>query len=129
MKAPKGKPGQIRQGDVLLERVDHELSPEAKRRPRDQGRVVLAYGEATGHAHALDGALTELFEERDGALYLRLGAPDELRHVESLESWRPSTDHRPIPLAPGLYRVADPTGAGRASQREYAPGEIRRVAD
>jgi hypothetical protein len=112
---------QIRQGDVLLERVVHTLSPEAKPRPRDHGRVVLAYGEVTGHAHALAGPLTELFEEHDGALYLRIEATDELRHVDSLESFRPTGEHDAHTLEPGMYRVVN--------QREYAPGEIRRVAD
>jgi hypothetical protein len=122
------KKDQFRQGDVLLERVDHALSPEAKLRPRDHGRVVLAYGETTAHAHALDGALTELFEEKDGLLYLRVGAPDTLRSVGT-HTMEDAGRHDPIELAPGLYRVADPAKAGHASQREYHPAEIRRVAD
>ncbi len=112
---------QIRQGDVLLVTTTHRITKEAKPVPRDRGRVVLAYGEVTGHAHALDGALTELFEERDGALYLRLGAGDELRHVDSLESFGPTGEHGSQTLAAGTYRVI--------RQREYSPEQIRNVAD
>ena len=119
---------QIRQGDVLIERVDNVLSPEAKLRPRDHGRVVLAYGETSAHAHALDGPLTELFEERDGVLYLQVGASDTLRSVGT-QSMQDAGRHAPILLAPGLYHVMDPAKAGHASQREYAPGEIHRVTD
>src|SRR5574337_1205802 len=95
-----------RQGDVLLiATTNHEISSDAKLVPRDHGRVVLAYGEATGHAHALAGPLTELFIEQDGLLYLRLGAADELRHVTDLDSFERTTDHDPIALAPRVYRV------------------------
>src|SRR5262245_29451672 len=56
-----GPRGLIRQGDVLLIPVDPELvdgAAPANRRVQERvaGRVVLAEGEATGHAHAiLDG--------------------------------------------------------------------------
>lgn len=124
----KTKAVQYRQGDVLIELVEHVLSPEAKLRPRDHGRVVLAYGETTAHAHALDGPLTELFEEKDGLLYLRVGAPDVLRSVGT-HTMEDAGRHGAISLAPGIYRVADPAKAGHATQREYHPQEIRRVAD
>jgi hypothetical protein len=96
-----------RQGDVLLIKVDAAgVSTGARRRPRDNGRVVLARGEATGHAHAIDSPLADLFEESDGQLYLRVdaGAPAELVHEE----------HAPILLEPGVYRIV--------RQRQYAPG-------
>ena len=41
-----------RQGDVWIERSEHRLSRNAKPRARDRGRVILAYGEVTGHARA-----------------------------------------------------------------------------
>ena len=100
----------IRQGDVLLTRV-HALPPGVIRKPAADGRVVLAYGEVTGHAHALDAALSELFEARAGTLYLRASAGAHLVHEE----------HGAIALDPGVYRVT--------RQREYAPDAIRPVAD
>ncbi len=103
---------QIRQGDVLLVKVRRQSLTEAKPMPRDRGRIVLAYGEVTGHAHAIDAALAELFEEKDGQLYLKISGTDaELRHEE----------HGAIAIPPGTYRVV--------RQVEYTPQEIRRVAD
>jgi len=46
-------PKTYRQGDVLLIRVD-ALPTGLREIPRDRGRVVLAYGETTGHAHAIE---------------------------------------------------------------------------
>ena len=43
---------QYRQGDVLLIPTD-AIPEKAKRVTRDAGRIVLAYGEVTGHAHAI----------------------------------------------------------------------------
>lgn len=103
---------QIRQGDVMLVRTRKKLSAEAKPAARVEGRIVLAYGEVTGHAHAIDDALAELFEEKNGALYLKVG-PDGamLRHEE----------HGAIAIEPGTYRVI--------RQREYFPEAIRPVTD
>ncbi len=102
---------QVRQGDVLLIPVPSRSLKAAKPVPRDHGRIVLAYGEVTGHAHAIDDALAELFEERDGQLYLKVDGPAVLRHEE----------HGAIAIDPGLYRVV--------RQREYTPEAIRQVAD
>lgn len=100
-----------RQGDVLIERV-------ANRRDvgdivaREQGRIVLAHGEATGHAHAIDDVDATLYEApTTKARHLRVVRPTALLHEE----------HSPIELPPGLYRVR--------RQREYHPDELRTVAD
>ncbi len=110
-----------RQGDVLLIPVDEATGEVLPR----TGRIVLAEGEATGHAHAIydDGA--ELLIQKptksrageavdrieDNVVFLRCRNPVSLRHEE----------HNPISLPAGLYRVI--------RQREYSPEEIRRVAD
>lgn len=100
-----------RQGDVLIERIA-ALPATVTPKALDRGRAVLAYGEVTGHAHALDGALAALFEDRDGTLYLRVTGPGAgVEHEE----------HARIDLAPGDYRITH--------QREYTPEAIRRVAD
>lgn len=101
----------FRQGDVLLIPVDREIPEGAKRVPRDQGRIVLAYGEVTGHAHALQSRHAVLFEIGEGRL-LRVERKSTLTHEE----------HSAITLAPGVYEVR--------RQREYVAPEIeRRVAD
>lgn len=111
-------PQLIRQGDVLVR-------PARKRARKgqvveDRGRVILAYGEVTGHAHEVVAAVndpsigvvaSQLFEEPDGRRFLFVDRPCMLMHQE----------HGPIALAPGCFEVI--------RQREYSPGEIRRVAD
>jgi hypothetical protein len=102
---------QYRQGDVLLVRTrDRELQG-ARTLPRDHGRIVLALGEATGHAHAIAEADAELLEVADGERYLRVDGPAALTHEE----------HGAIDLEPGIYRVI--------RQREYGPGVTEYVRD
>lgn len=99
-----------RQGDVLLKPAKN-IPDEAKPVKRDQGRVVLAYGEVTGHAHAITTRGVELLE-REAERYLRVKDAAELRHEE----------HSTIKVPPGIYEVV--------IQREYDDAEEwRRVAD
>lgn len=106
---------QARQGDVWIEAVDRlpqgvklqEVAPE-------QGYVVLAYGEVTGHSHriAAGPAVRLLAVPGLDDRFLEIGGDGaEVRHEE----------HAPIPLPPGRYRVR--------IQREYVPGAIRWVVD
>jgi hypothetical protein len=101
-----------RQGDVLIVACGG-LPPKATAIEATNGRLVLAYGEATGHHHSI--AVVEGVElyEVGPEMYLRVGVDGGVA-VEHQE-------HAPIVLPPGDYRV---TG-----QREYSPQEIRRVAD
>ena len=70
---------------------------------RDEGRIVLAYGEATGHAHAIADADAELIELETGERFLVTARGVSLRHEE----------HEAVELPPGSYRVV--------RQREYVP--------
>lgn len=101
-------PAQLRQGDVLLVPVD-EIPGVARPLRRAGGRVVLAEGEVTGHAHAIRSSAAALLGT-DDERYLRVAAPVSLDHEE----------HGPIAIAPGTYRVV--------IQREYVPPEISPVA-
>lgn len=114
---------QYRQGDVLLfpvGAVPKKLAPVA----RENGRLILAHGEVTGHAHAIvdeRAELVGLVPEQDGfvtadqaaELYLMVhgDGPVDLVHDE----------HDTIPVEAGAYRVV--------RQREYAPEQNRMVAD
>jgi hypothetical protein len=99
-----------RQGDVLVVPVKG-IPARAKPVGRDRGRIILAHGEATGHAHAIVSDEAELLAAGEGR-YLRVrGAGATLSHEE----------HRAIPLPPGEYRVV--------IQREYRPEGERRVLD
>lgn len=104
-----------RQGDILLRpirQLPHNVRQVA-RDPRD--RVVLAYGEQTGHAHAVASANAALYRADDGddGMYLEVTSrqPAELRHEEHGTIWLPV----------GVYWVI--------RQREYMPEAIRQVAD
>lgn len=103
----------IRQGDVLLIPV-RAIPAKATPVQRDNGRVILAYGEVTGHAHAVADTLQdpacELLATGDST-YLRVDRISQLVHEE----------HSALALEPGAYRVI--------RQREYSPEEIRNVAD
>jgi hypothetical protein len=104
---------QVRQGDVFLERVS-SLPAKAVRLSRDQGRLILAYGEQTGHAHVVetDADVVEAFlAELDGQTYLSVPASARVVHEE----------HGTIPLPKGVYKVV--------RQREYNPEAIRNVRD
>ena len=129
---------QYRQGDVLLIQVP-SLPKGAVEIPLEKGRIVLAHGEVTGHAHAIaDESVADQMAERasemadaiiarakkfaadarkavlyvaSGEWYLLVSAPTALRHEE----------HSAITLAPTCYLV--PIQVQENSQA------IRRVAD
>jgi hypothetical protein len=101
-----------RQGDVLIQRIA-KLPAKLKAVPRENGRIVLAHGEVTGHAHAIAEPEAELYaEDTAGVTYLEVkAAMAALQHEE----------HSTINLERGAYRVI--------RQREYSPEAIRNVAD
>jgi len=106
----------VRQGDVLLVRIaDERVAGRANLQPikRDEGRVVLAYGEETGHAHAIGdpGALL-LESEDDGTCFLQITSTTALLQHE---------EHGPIPLAAGWYEVVQ--------QQQWGPNGSRPIAD
>ena len=103
---------QFRQGDILL--VEVASIPEGARHiAHCEDRIVIAEGEATGHAHQIVAAGAELLEASPDERFLRVLAEGgvELTHEE----------HAAILLPRGDYRVA--------RQREYVPDDVRRVAD
>jgi hypothetical protein len=95
--------GLLRQGDVLLIPVDHV--PDAATVIRAGSRLILAEGEATGHAHAVLADEAELIETRNGTSFLRV--------VDEGTAALVHEEHDTIPLAPGVYEVR--------RQREYTP--------
>lgn len=104
----------FRQGDVLIRSVSK--IPTNAKDVTPEGRIVLAYGEVTGHAHAIAEGQAREFSMADAAGAVRrflsvIGKPAEVRHEE----------HAEIPLPPGFYEIV--------IQREYSPDAIRNVAD
>lgn len=88
-----------RHGDVIIKKVD--AIPDGA---KVLDRKWLALGEATGHSHKID--VGELFETRDGKLYLRVSKKTNVSHEE----------HKTIALPPGCYFV------GIARQYDEAQG-------
>lgn len=70
---------QIRQGDVLI--VKSRIPKGAKEVQRDNGAVVLAYGEVTGHSHHITDAGATLLEH-EGRRFLRVDGSATIRHQE-----------------------------------------------
>jgi hypothetical protein len=108
----KFKASQFRQGDVLLEGIGGNVKAQPhKTVPRDGGRIILAYGEVTGHAHAICEQAAEQIALESGERFVCSEIGIRLVHEE----------HGAINLPAGNYRVV--------RQREYTPEEIRNVAD
>lgn len=96
-----------RQGDVLLMPCP-KIPARAHQEPPEDGRVVLARGETTGHSHTIAADRVTYFREDgsgSGGGYIRVdgSTPVDLLHEE----------HAPLTIPPGNYRVV--------RQREYQP--------
>lgn len=112
-----------RQGDIYL--VPIEKVPDGlKEVPRENGQIVLAEGEATGHLHAIE-APEATFLAKD------LGSPEDrflvIEEAEAITAEAAGVElthpeHDTLVLEPGAYEVR--------RQREYSQaGGIELVAD
>lgn len=102
-----------RQGDVLI--IPVKSIPKAVEAvEREQGRIVLAHGEVTGHAHAIKDKHAALFRDPKLAAIFMHVSGDEAVALEHDE-------HSTIAIPPGNYQIV--------RQVEYHPAEIRNVAD
>lgn len=103
-----------RQGDVLMVAVDAVPAGAMRhKRPNDQNRVVLAYGEVTGHAHALDATMATAYGPSDDAFWLTVEPGATVTHEE----------HAPIVIPDTVRNIKV------IRQREYSAAGERRVAD
>lgn len=93
-----------RHGDVELIKVG-EIPQDVKKLERKE----LACGELTGHAHRID--FGDLFETKDGSLYLKVKGETQVSHEE----------HKTKVVPPGIYRVN--------IKRQYLPTGWERVLD
>jgi hypothetical protein len=104
--------GLVRQGDLLL--VPVASVPEHARKA-GSGRLVLAEGEATGHAHVVE-------DEHASLHVLGRGEPRYLSVKGEGSVLLVHDEHDPLALLPGVFEVR--------RQREYLPqGPARRVTD
>ena len=116
---------QYRQGDVFLRRVT--TIPAGLKKAADK-KVILAYGEVTGHHHRFEGGnVTAFYKEGDdntmaGGTALR-GGRTEVRFIDvAAVAKLLHEEHTAIPVEPGQYEVV--------IQREYDMMQgVRRVMD
>lgn len=104
-----------RQGDILLLPCP-KIPPRAVPEAAEDGLIVLARGETTGHRHVMAADRVAYFREdgAGGGGFIRVSGntPVDLSHEE----------HAPLAIPPGNYRVV--------RQREYQPqARPRRVMD
>lgn len=100
-----------RQGDVLIMAVDEIPQGKAKPVARENGKIVLAHGEVTGHSHSITAPIEVQWIEVGGERYIDSDLPLEVKHQE----------HGTITLPAGKFKVI--------RQREYTLEIIRNVAD
>jgi hypothetical protein len=101
----------IRQGDVSLIKVSSVPSAAVEVKS-EETRVVLAYGEVTGHAHAIYENTDQVKLWAVGKVkYLEVMATVMLRHEE----------HTHAEISPGIYKLP--------VQVEYTPQELRVTRD
>lgn len=105
----------LRQGDVYVEQLAEPIAFDKDKHELitdPSGRVVLAYGEVTGHAHVINNKDAVLFKDAtNDKVYLVLLTPAKLQHEE----------HKEINLPSGTFEVV--------RQREWVLGSSRQVAD
>ena len=107
---------QYRQGDVFIEEIDSTIPEGAVEVPREREQVILAHGEATGHAHAFRGGGAIQFAHGERRL-LTLVRDGVLYHEEHHQP----SQGKVIELRQGNHEIT--------RQEEYIEGELRQVAD
>ena len=101
----------MRQGDVLIVEVT-EIPQEAKK--TQEGTVILAYGEVTGHHHTVYADKKTLkVREVGGITYIALTIPAPLKHQE----------HKTLEIPMGIWKMS--------MEVEYDPfsKKMRKVVD
>jgi hypothetical protein len=106
---------QFRQGDVYLESVSEVSHEGYSKVSPENGKLILAYGEVTGHHHSIlvdDAAGVELFRNSSG---------DMILHVKDDPATITHQEHSSVTLPVGDYVAY--------IQEEYDPEGMRRVQD
>ncbi len=119
----------IRQGDVNLYAAKNvSLNGLKKAKSKVPGRVVLAYGEVTGHHHSIDASTATLYEPNDLVQELfrqQVNVANDAKCSGLLVVDEPTVlthqDHGHIELDEGQYFIT--------LHREYTPKAIVRVLD
>ena len=97
-----------RQGDVLIKQI--KSVPKTAKKVENGERVVLAYGEVTGHCHQISTKEAQEFS-LDKQRFIKLEENAKLNHEE----------HSTITFPKGNYEIIQ--------QVQYTPEEIKAVLD
>jgi hypothetical protein len=112
-----------RQGDVPMIRISKEIAEKmisgAKPANREAGRIVLAYGETSGHMHAIEHKDALAFPVRVGTVIVVPVGGAELKHID--QSGALTLEHSSINLEEGYWL--------RVKQREFTLQGNRDVTD
>tara|TARA_B100002003_G_C13938659_1_gene455645 strand:- start:358 stop:747 length:390 start_codon:yes stop_codon:yes gene_type:complete len=104
------------QGDVLLVAVPNKEVPNIKENYHtkthevQEGKVVLAEGEATGHHHRFEidrldpSVFISSFHSRPSYFNRSIGQFPEYIHIEGGEATLYHEEHNSLSIPPGLYR-------------------------
>jgi hypothetical protein len=103
---------QIQQGDVIGRMVG-AVPENAKAVKPVRGRLIVAEGEATGHAHAIQADSGAALVEADGKLYLSVEQDTPMTHEE----------HNPVTWAPGIWEI------GKVREKDWFEDAVRPVFD
>ena len=103
----------IRQGDLLLVSVQTAPVHAQESRVREHGRLVLAYGEVTGHAHAIREPGADLYDMAPGEVERRF-----LRVLAEGGVTLSHEEHGMVTVPVGDYVVQ--------YQRQYVPKDVPR---
>jgi hypothetical protein len=113
--------GLIRQGDVLLVPVDGIPTDGTVRVERLADRHLLAEGEATGHAHVVEGPDLRMSEWSRPRRWWRPEQRVFLVVDSAVGATLVHEEHLPLAVPQGTYEVR--------RQREYRPAGWAEVAD
>jgi hypothetical protein len=83
----KNKTAQYRQGDVMIERID-KLPTGLKKQDAENGRVILAHGEVTGHAHSFAANRATKLVAENGAEFFRVKGEEIKTKLPIVRQWK-----------------------------------------
>ena len=105
----------IRQGDVVLIEVDSIPEGAVEIQPTKENKIILAFGEVTGHHHRFEDVTEDNPTVKMWAVgmvkYIEVMTPIMLKHEE----------HKALNVLPGIYKLP--------MQVQYSPKELQRVLD
>ena len=102
----------FRQGDLYLQKVTEKNIEDFQKVNTENGKLILAYGEVTGHHHSIAACPgVELFKNAEGEMILKIDSKVTIEHHT----------HSGIILDPGMYEAY--------IQEEYDPEGDRKVQD